>query len=468
MQKKTLSIILVGLAIILLSVFLYFLYNPIIYKGGIFNKVVHAEYKEKFDIKEHISFVFLGSKDDIRVVKPVDTHKKGRYDVNIKYHDKLKLLTVEVSDTKSPTLRVRNYKTDKFEKIAVSHFTPKVKDADPIDKIKMTLGKEEPTEKSGEYEVKITAEDSSGNKTYKRAKLKRVDDKTPPVLTVGANLFCTAGQNLTDEFLLNGVSAQDDFDDSPQITVDSSEVQTGTPGTYRVKYECRDRSGNISETTKDVIVSATIGDNQKVIYLTFDDGPSPNTEKILNILAKYNVKGTFFVTGNDASFRHLITRAAKEGHTVGLHTYTHQYSIYSSEEAFFSDLSNVQSMVKQLTGIDSHHIRFAGGSSNTVSRSFNQGIMSRLVKDVQNRGFKYYDWNVSSGDAAGNLVSRDSIVANSTSSSANHICLLMHDSRPKTTTVDALPEIIEHYMKLGYAFLPINDSTPVFHHGVNN
>lgn len=468
MQKKTISIILLGFAIILLSVFLYFLLNPIIYKGGIFNKVVHAEYKEKFDIKEHISFVFLGSKDDIRVVDPVDTQKKGQYDVKIRCHNRVKPLTVEVSDTKPPTLKVSNYKTDKLEKVTAINFAPKVKDADPIDKIKMTMGKEEATEKSGEYEVKITAEDSSGNKTYKRAKLKRVDDKTPPVLAVGANLFCTVGQTLTDEVLLNGVSAQDDFDKNPQITIDSSEVQTGTPGTYRVKYECKDRSGNISVATKDIVVSATIRNNQKVIYLTFDDGPSPNTEKILNILAKYNVKGTFFVTGNDASFRHLITRAAKEGHTVGLHTYTHQYSIYSSEEAFFSDLSNVQSMVKQLTGIDSHHIRFAGGSSNTVSRSFSQGIMSRLVQAVQNRGFKYYDWNVSSGDAAGNLVSRDSIVANSTSSSANHICLLMHDSRPKTTTVDALPQIIEHYKKLGYAFLPISDSTPVFHHGVNN
>ena len=468
MQKKTLSITLVGLAIILLVVFLYFLFNPVIYKGGIFNKVVHAEYEEKFNIKDQISFVFLGGKEDVHLIGSVDSKKKGRYNVKIRCHNKVKPLTVEVSDTKAPTLKVSNYKTDKFEKVNVSNFNPQVKDADPINKIKMTLGKEEPLDKSGEYEVKITAEDSSGNKTYKKAKLKRVDDKTPPALTVGANLFCTAGQDLTDDVLLNGVSAKDDFDKSPKITVDSSAVQMSTPGTYKVKYKCKDRSGNVSKASKDVIVSATIGDNQKVIYLTFDDGPSPNTEKILNILAKYNVKGTFFVTGNDASFRHLITRAAKEGHTVGLHTYTHQYSIYSSEETFFSDLNNVKNMVKQLTGTDAHHIRFAGGSSNTISRSYNQGIMSRLVKAVQNKGYKYYDWNVSSGDAAGNLVSKSSIVANSTSSRANHICLLMHDSRPKTTTVDALPEIIQHYKSLGYAFLPISDSTPVFHHGVNN
>lgn len=468
MNKKNISIVLVGLAIILLSVFLYFLFNPVIYKGGIFNKVVHAEYKEKFKLEDHISYVFLGSKEDVHVVGVVNTQKKGQYDVKAEYNNKLKPLKVEVSDTKAPKLKVSNYKTDKFEKVTVSNFVTEVKDADPIDKIKMTLGKEEPLENPGEYEVKIIAEDSSGNKTYKKAKLKRVDDKTPPALTAGANLFCSVGQELTDEILLSGVSATDDFDKNPQITIDSSEVQTNTPGTYSVKYQCKDRSGNISNATREVIISATIGDEQKVIYLTFDDGPSINTGKILDILAKYDVKGTFFVTGNDASYRNFITRAAKEGHTVGLHTYTHQYSIYSSEETYFADLNSVKDMVKQLTGIDAHHIRFAGGSSNTVSRNYNRGIMSRLVKDVQNRGFRYYDWNVSSGDAAGNLVPKNSIVANSTASRVNHICLLMHDSRPKVSTVEALPSIIEHYKKLGYTFLPISDSTPVFHHGVNN
>lgn len=94
--------------------------------------------------------------------------------------------------------------------------------------------------------------------------------------------------------------------------------------------------------------------------------------------------------------------------------------------------------------------------------------MSQLVKEVEQRGFKYYDWNVSSGDAAGNRVPKDAIIRTSTVSKANHICLLMHDSRPKVSTVGALPAIIEYYKKLGYIFLPISDSTPIFHHGVNN
>lgn len=468
MSKKSISIAIVGIAIIVLSVFLYFLLNPIVYKDGFFAKAVHAEYKEKFNIKDHIRFVFLGSKDDVRVIGFVDTHKKGKYDVKVEYNDRLKPMIVEVSDTKPPTLELSNYKTDKFEKVKVSDFSPRMKDADPADKIKLTMGKEEPLEKSGEYEVKITAKDSSGNKTHKMARLKRVDDKKSPVINVGSSLFLTVGQELTDDLLLNGVTVEDDYDKNPKITIDKSEVNANAPGNYKVKYQCKDRSGNISDAVRDIIMSATIGESQRVVYLTFDDGPSPNTEKILNILAKYNVKATFFVTGNDASFRYLIARAAKEGHTVGLHTYTHQYNIYSSKEAFFTDLNNVKNMVKQLTGIDARHIRFAGGSSNTISRNYKNGIMSELVKEVQNRGFKYYDWNVSSDDAAGITVSKDRILRSSTASRYNHICLLMHDSRPKTTTVEALPEIIEHYKNLGYTFLPISDSTPVFHHGVNN
>ncbi|KGF09101.1 hypothetical protein HMPREF1635_04960 [Clostridiales bacterium S5-A14a] len=468
MNKKSILIAILGLAIILLSVFLYFLFNPVIYKGGIFNKVVHAEYKEKFKLEDQISFVFLGSKDDVHLVGSVDTQKKGKYDVQVEYNDKLKPLKVEVSDTKPPTLEVSNYKTDTFEKVNVKDFSPKAKDADPSDKIQISMDKDDSIKKSGTFEVKITAEDSSGNKAYKVAKLKRSVDKTPPAINVGNHLSCSVGQELTDDVLLNGVTTSDNLDKNPKITIDKSNVKTNVPGTYKVKYKCKDRSGNHSEATRDVIISMAIGDDQKVIYLTFDDGPSPNTGRILDILAKYDVKGTFFVTGNDASCRHFITRAAKEGHTIGLHTYTHQYNIYSSKEAFFDDLNKVNAMVKELTGKESHYTRFAGGSSNTISRKYSKGIMVQLVEEVEKRGFRYYDWNASSDDAAANTVPRDRIIRSSTASRANHICLLMHDSRPKTTTADALPVIIEHYKKLGYTFLPISESTPVFHHHVNN
>lgn len=234
-----------------------------IYKGGIFNKVVHAEYKEKFRLEDQISFVFFCSKDDVRLVGSVDTQKKGRYNVKIRCHNKVQSLTVEVSDTKSPALKVSNYKTDKFEKVTVSNFEPRVKDADPADKIKISMDEDDSANKSGTFKIKITAKDSSGNKTYKVAKLKRIDDKTPPVLSMGNHLFSSVGQELTDEILLNGVTASDNLDKNPKITIDKSTVKMNAPGTYKIKYKCQDRSGNYSEMARDVIVSASIGADRK-------------------------------------------------------------------------------------------------------------------------------------------------------------------------------------------------------------
>lgn len=468
MRKKIFCGAGILLGIVLIVILAYFYANPIVLKEGIFTKELKAEYKEKFNAKEHIRWVVFGSGDDVKICGKVNSNKIGLYDIEIKVANRKQHFKVRVNDTKAPTLTVKDYTTDKVEKITANSFSPKVTDAAPTEKIKLSVSKEKPLKKQGKYEVVITAKDPSGNKVKKKAKLTRVDDKTPPTLKIGPALNGVVGADFSEENLLSGISAQDNLDRSPKVDVDLSQLDVNTLGTYKVIYTARDRSGNIASGSRDVIITQTIGENQKVIYLTFDDGPSFNTEKILNVMAKYKVKGTFFVTGNDAAYRHLIKRAANEGHTVALHTYTHNYNIYTNEDAFFTDLTNVGNLVKELTGIESHHIRFAGGSSNTISRSYNQGIMSRLVSLVQNKGFKYYDWNVSSGDASGNTVPKDKILSNSTSSRANHICLLMHDSRSKTTTADALPGIIEHYQALGYTFLPISDSTPVFHHGVNN
>ena len=138
----------------------------------------------------------------------------------------------------------------------------------------------------------------------------------------------------------------------------------------------------------------------KVIYLTFDDGPSNYTEDILNILDKYDVKATFFVTCS-GSLDKYAKKIIEKGHTLGLHTCTHRYNtIYSSEENYFNDLNSISNKVEELTGYKSKYIRFPGGSSNTISR-FNKGIMTRLTQKVTEDGYKYYDWNIDSGDAAG-------------------------------------------------------------------
>ena len=175
------------------------------------------------------------------------------------------------------------------------------------------------------------------------------------------------------------------------------------------------------------------------------------------------------MTGNGQKYNKYIKEAHQKGHTIGLHTYSHNYKqLYSSVDAYFDDLTKVGNMVKEQIGFVPTYIRFPGGSSNTTSRKYCKGIMSTLVKEVQNRGYQYYDWNGDTEDATGNNVSVSRIVRAATSSKSNNIMILAHDTQAKDTTVQALPQIIEHYQKLGYTFRGIDDSSFTPHHGVNN
>lgn len=205
----------------------------------------------------------------------------------------------------------------------------------------------------------------------------------------------------------------------------------------------------------------------KVIYLTFDDGPSIYTEDILNTLDKYNVKATFFVTCS-GSLDKYAKKIIEKGHTLGLHTCTHRYNIvYSSEENYFNDLNSISAKVEELTGYKSKYIRFPGGSSNTISR-FNKGIMTRLTKKVTEDGYKYYDWNIDSEDAAG--ADKEGVYNNVISALKNHNystnMVLMHDI--KVSTKDALDSIIKDALDMGYTFSNINDYTNEVHHRINN
>lgn len=205
----------------------------------------------------------------------------------------------------------------------------------------------------------------------------------------------------------------------------------------------------------------------KVIYLTFDDGPSIYTEDILNTLDKYNVKATFFVTCS-GSLDKYAKKIIEKGHTLGLHTCTHRYNIvYSSEENYFNDLNSISAKVEELTGYKSKYIRFPGGSSNTISR-FNKGIMTRLTQKVTEDGYKYYDWNIDSGDAAG--ADKEGVYNNVISALKNHNystnMVLMHDI--KVSTKNALDGIIKDALDMGYTFSNINDYTNEVHHRINN
>ena len=209
-------------------------------------------------------------------------------------------------------------------------------------------------------------------------------------------------------------------------------------------------------------------DNGKVAYLTFDDGPSVNTIKILDILDKYNVKATFFVIYH-GNMKSKYQEIVKRGHTLALHSYTHDYSkIYKSEKGYYSDLNKIHDYVEKTTGVDSKIIRFPGGSSNTVSNKYNKGIMKTLKKSVTKNGYYYHDWNVSSGDAAGRNIKASKLLKNVKSGIGKKkvINVLMHDTcKSKMTTVEALPSIIEYIRSQGYSFEAITEDSTLIQHG---
>lgn len=201
------------------------------------------------------------------------------------------------------------------------------------------------------------------------------------------------------------------------------------------------------------------------VYLTFDDGPSSNTDNILDILDTYGVKATFFVTGKEgakaeASYRRIV----EEGHTLGMHSYTHDYSvIYASEEAFMEDMEKLQRYLYDVTGVQSTYIRFPGGSSNKVS----DVDMRLLITDVHEAGMEYFDWNVSSQDASSKPLTKEEILDNCLNSIERfqNCIILMHDAGSKDSTVEALPELIEHIQAMEHTeLLPITEYTvPVWH-----
>lgn len=195
------------------------------------------------------------------------------------------------------------------------------------------------------------------------------------------------------------------------------------------------------------------------VYLTFDDGPSDRvTPRVLDTLKAYNVHATFFIVNYGESGKALIRRMIDEGHTVAIHGYSHDYAaIYKSDEAFMQNIYRLRDRLRSDFGYEAAIIRFPGGSSNTVSRQYSVGIMSRLAQRVQAEGFTYFDWNVSSGDAAGTPASSGQIYNNVTSAlrHGRSNVVLMHDAGAKGTTADALPDIIRYCLANGYSIQPI-------------
>lgn len=205
------------------------------------------------------------------------------------------------------------------------------------------------------------------------------------------------------------------------------------------------------------------------VYLTFDDGPSGNTNRILDILADYDVKATFFVVGKEEEeYQALYKRIVEEGHTLAMHSYSHKYhEIYQSVESYSEDLSRLQEFLYETTGVWCRYCRFPGGSSNTVSRV----DMHELIAYLDEQDMSYFDWNISSGDAGSSYIGKDEIIRNCTARLREYdeAIILMHDAADKNSTVQALPGLIETIQAMDDTKLvPITDDTERIHHISND
>jgi peptidoglycan/xylan/chitin deacetylase (PgdA/CDA1 family) len=204
-------------------------------------------------------------------------------------------------------------------------------------------------------------------------------------------------------------------------------------------------------------------DGMRRIYLTFDDGPSSNTDAILDVLEEYGVKATFFVVGKQ-NYEQQYKRIVSDGHTLAMHSYSHKYSeIYESLDSYKSDLTKLHDFLYEITGVDCNIVRFPGGSSNTVSKV----DMNELIAYLNEENMTYFDWNVSAGDATGGHENAQQIAANVLDNieKYNNVVVLFHDAAGKDTTVDALPIIINKILESENAvFLPISEDTVLVQH----
>lgn len=193
-------------------------------------------------------------------------------------------------------------------------------------------------------------------------------------------------------------------------------------------------------------------DQEKTVYLTFDDGPSARTPELLAILEEYDIKATFFVVGRESEeAKQWMRDIVAAGHTLGIHTYSHDYNkIYESVEAYLEDFNAMYNLILETTGTAPQVFRFPGGSVNAYNGATYRDIISEMVR----RGFVYFDWNRMSGDAVRGNVPAETLVENALdrADTLRRVILLMHDSTRFTNVVEALPQIIEGYQEAGFSF----------------
>lgn len=406
----------------------------------------------------------------VRITGIVDTSNMGEYPItytlNIGPFKVSKTLFVKVIDEEPPIITL-NEDSD-FSVCSInSYVEPGYTAIDNVDgdvtnNVKVT---------QQDNIITYTITDSSNNTSSVTRALISGDTESPIIKLKGTTNMSIS---LNSEFKEPGYTATDNCDGNitDKVTVTGT-VDTTKPATYTITYEVTDSKSNTTTLTRKVNVVESLDESNEngIIYLTFDDGPGTYTNSILDTLDKYNIKATFFVTnaGSDS----IILREYQSGHTIGLHTATHVWSIYSSVDSYFDDLNIVSNRVKNITGYYSKYIRFPGGSSNNISKHYSVGIMSTLAQILDEKGYKYFDWNEAVEDAGAcakkGVSNRSSCVLDYFKKELKKNrtnMVLLHDI--KSYTASSLEDMIKYALSEGYTFSKIDDNTPIIHQKIAN
>ncbi len=476
-NKKIITFLYLGIiAIILLCAFLFSVKGKkedvaIVLNGNEYYKLsLNNDYvDEGFSIKINNKEIDLENVD-YKIKENVNKEVIGQYEVDyeINYDDKIYKAKryVEVVDDVKPDIIVNQdyvakYYCKKKDKLNIDYQAEDNYDGIITDKVVVDVKDDH---------VSLSVKDSAGNESKKEVPIKIINDEDAAIITLnGKELIYLA---VGDEYKEEGASLTDGCGkDSNESLNISGTVDTSTPGEYLIKYSYVSASGLETIKNRKVIVyekhSNTHNVNEeRVIYLTFDDGPGMYTEELLDILKKYDVKATFFVTNQFKKYTHLIKREYEEGHAIGVHSLTHKWNIYRSVATYVKDFNDMNQIIYDYTGERVSIFRFPGGSSNTVSKKYSTGVVKAIASKMSKNGYVYFDWNVDSEDAAG--ANSEKIINNVINgiNSRKSSVILMHDI--KRSTVSSIETIIKYALDNGYTFKTLMVNSQTCHHSINN